>query len=113
MEWVARPLGLPGGVDIHYIGYLGQTFDDPCDLSAEFPFDIFEGDIGVLYRVVEQSADGTPDPKTDLFRADPGDGQGVKNIGLTTLPAHRFVSFGSHFKGDAQQFLVPRLEFGL
>src|SRR5260221_11507528 len=76
---------LPGGVDIDHIGYFGQPVHDAGDLTAEFPFDVFQADVSIFHGVVKESTDGGPYPQPYLFTANSGYGQGMKYIRLTTL----------------------------
>ena len=101
------------GVFIHHVGNLGKPINDFGDFTAELTLDVFKGDVGVLYSIMQQGANGGTNAQTNFLHTDHGHSQRVKDIGLAAFSPHGLVCLYCHFKGRTDQFLVSRLQFRL
>ena len=100
-QYLAIVLGLfaLGLLDDHDVVNLGDAVDNGGHTLAKDHAQFVEGDIGVLYHIVQQGADDGNGAQAHLFDSYQGNSQRMEDIGLTALAARAGMGTLGHAVG--------------
>ena len=97
-QHLAEVLRLGRGGVVKDPGYFGEPVDDLALFGAKQVLDVLQGDVGVLYGVVQQSTHNGGGAQPHFFGHDARHGNGVVDVRLPGFAAHVFVRFQGNVK---------------